>query len=99
MFRFVFYLLSSLFLISILRAVFGILAKTFGSFFQTQDVSRPQPQARPQNLPITGELKRDPVCGTYTVATTAIQKTLNGETHYFCSARCRDEFVQSVNQS
>jgi YHS domain-containing protein len=39
-----------------------------------------------------GELKKDPVCGTFIAAPTAIQKTFGAETYYFCSTACRDKF-------
>jgi YHS domain-containing protein len=37
-------------------------------------------------------LKKDPVCGTFVSAATAMQKSKGGETYYFCSAECRDKF-------
>ena len=37
-------------------------------------------------------LKKDPVCGTFVSAATAVQKTKGGETYYFCSTECRDKF-------
>ena len=96
MFRLVFELLISIFLIAIIRAVASFLFRSFGSFFS----AAPPPQRRPEasNLPLTGELKRDPVCGTYTVAATSLHQTVNGETHYFCSPRCLDEFLATAKR-
>jgi YHS domain-containing protein len=34
----------------------------------------------------------DPVCGTYVVPGKALQVSRSGETHYFCSAACRDKW-------
>lgn len=57
--------------------------------------SSPQRAARqPQPPPVSsgGELKKDPVCGTYVSTTTAVQQMVKGEVVYFCSASCRDKF-------
>lgn len=97
MVRLVIEFLVSILLISVVRAVVRFLMQSFGSYFRTPPPARQQP-TRGSNLPLTGELKRDPVCGTYTVAATSLQQTVNGETHYFCSARCRDEFMAAVRR-
>jgi len=44
---------------------------------------------------IIGELKKDPVCGTFISPATAFQKSVDGKTLYFCSPECRDKFVLS----
>jgi YHS domain-containing protein len=38
-----------------------------------------------------GELKKDPVCGTYVSPAAAVSRTVNGQIVYFCSAQCRDK--------
>jgi uncharacterized protein len=38
------------------------------------------------------KLVRDPVCGTYVPARTALSATAGGTTHYFCSEDCRAKF-------
>jgi YHS domain-containing protein len=48
--------------------------------------------ARRPAVPSGGELKKDPVCGTFISASTAIQKKSGGEVYYFCSPECRDKF-------
>jgi YHS domain-containing protein len=42
---------------------------------------------------VGGELKRDPVCGTFVATSTAFKKTVRGETIHFCSADCRDKYA------
>jgi len=74
-------------LISMLRGVIGVIGKLLGSF-----VSPPAPQARRPSVPSGGELKKDPVCGTFISTATAVQKRVHGEVYYFCSAECRDKF-------
>jgi YHS domain-containing protein len=47
-----------------------------------------QPPAAP---PVSegGELKKDPVCGTYVSPAAAIAEKINGRMVYFCSEECR----------
>jgi len=93
MFRLIFYLLVMVFAITLVRAVIGVLGRAFSMF-----VSAPPPQRQAQrpDMPVTGELKKDPACGTYISAATSIKRTVDGETYYFCSAECRDKFVATL---
>jgi len=79
--------LVAVLLISMLRAVIGIIAK--GLFSSAHS---PQPAARRPAVPTGGELKKDPVCGTFISTSTAIQKRSGDQVFYFCSAECRDKF-------
>ena len=88
MIRVVVYLLLAIIVISLLRSIIGVIAKGFSSVL---DAGSTAPKDRPP-VPEGGELKKDPVCGTYVATTTALRKSANGETHYFCSADCRDKF-------
>lgn len=88
MFRLVVYALLAIILISFIRSIAGIIAKAFSGAIETSPGSS---AARP-SVPAGGELKRDPVCGTYVSETTAIRKSAAGQTYYFCSTACRDKF-------
>jgi uncharacterized protein len=89
MFRALVYILVSLLLLTFIRSVVGLIMKTMSELMGTSTPpSTPQPKASPQG----GELRRDPVCGTYIPETTAIQLKVRGETLYFCSAACRDKY-------
>ncbi len=95
MFRVIFYLLVTVILISVLRAVIGLIARGFS------DLVNPgaNPQSRPTGagqVPLTGELKKDPACGTYIATATSIKETVGGETFHFCSKECRDKYVASL---
>lgn len=95
MFRFLTYLLVMLFVITMLRSVVNMILRGFSELMQ----SHIAPQSRPtpdQSVPLTGELKKDPVCGTYTAAASSIQQTIRGQTFYFCSPQCRDKYVASL---
>lgn len=88
-FRIVAFALLLVVIISILRAVIGLAAKAFSELVLPSRNSPGSPRA--PEIPLSGELKRDPVCGTYISAASAFKKTVNGEVVYFCSAACRDK--------
>jgi YHS domain-containing protein len=39
------------------------------------------------------KLERDPVCGTYVAPGSALSLTAGGTTRYFCSEKCRNEYI------
>jgi YHS domain-containing protein len=95
MFRVVLYLLFTVVIISFLRAVIGIIFKGFANLVSPESA----PQAKPSSsseVPLTGELKKDPACGTYISAATSLKEKVGGETFYFCSKQCRDKYVGSL---
>jgi YHS domain-containing protein len=94
MFRVILYLLFAVILISVLRAVLGIIAKGFGELLNPG--ASQSNQASRRQVPLNGELKKDPACGTYIAAATSIQEKVGGETFYFCSKQCRDKYVASL---
>jgi YHS domain-containing protein len=56
---------------------------------------RNPPVARPPAEPALregGELKKDPVCGTYVSTAASLTRTVDGQIVYFCSKACRDRF-------
>lgn len=95
MFRLILYLLLTVILISLLRGVIGTLARAFSIFVQA---SRGGTSGRhiPQ-VPLTGELKRDPVCGTYISAATSLKVGEGAQTVYFCSGACRDKYLMAAH--
>jgi YHS domain-containing protein len=90
MLRAVAYLIASVLVISVVRSIIGIVVKGFSDLFHP--TTPPQPGPRAPAAPAGGELKKDPVCGTFISTATAIQKRAGGETYYFCSNECRDKF-------
>jgi YHS domain-containing protein len=84
------YLIASVLVISVLRSIIGIVLKGFSDLFHP--ASEPRKGQTPPSVPAGGELKKDPVCGTFIATTTAIQKRAGGEVYYFCSTECRDKF-------
>jgi YHS domain-containing protein len=95
MFRIIFWLLGLVVIISLLRGVIGIIFRGLGELVNPRS-NQPGVQ-RPQNqVPLSGELKKDPTCGTYIAAASSIHENLGGETFYFCSKQCRDKYVASL---
>ena len=79
----VFPLIFFLILRSILRSIFA------------PPRNAPRPTAPPQEPTVVagGDLKKDPVCGTYISTSLAVTRKVKGEVVYFCSNECRDKFV------
>jgi YHS domain-containing protein len=95
MFRVIFYLLLTVVAITVLKSIVGIVLKGVAEAMKP-DSTAPG-AARPSNqVPLTGELKKDPVCGTYIAAASSIKETVAGQTIHFCSAQCRDKYVATL---
>ena len=46
----------------------------------------------------SGEMVKDPVCGTYVEKDSAITVRNGDQTLYFCSYECRTKYIESVNE-
>jgi YHS domain-containing protein len=88
MLRLVSYLLLAIILISVVRSVVGVLLKGLGAVLQPDSPRT----ARAPAVPMGGELKKDPVCGTFVSTSTSIKRTVGGEVLHFCSESCRKKF-------
>jgi YHS domain-containing protein len=55
-------------------------------------------QAKPTSAPEvpTGELHRDPVCGTYVAETSRYQRQIGGQTVFYCSEDCRTKHAMAA---
>jgi YHS domain-containing protein len=95
MFRVIYYLLFTVVIITVLRAVIGIIFKGFTSLANPKPNSQNHESRGPQ-VPLSGELKKDPACGTYIAAATSLKEIVGGQTFYFCSKTCRDKYVASL---
>jgi len=78
-------LIVGVIVLTLLRSVLDAVGKAFAGGSATPTPTEPRGQA-------SQSLKKDPVCGTFVSAATALQKTKGSETYYFCSAECRDKF-------
>ncbi len=86
MIRVVLYLFLAIIIITIIRSVIGAAARAIGGFLGQAE--RPR-SAEPR---LAGELKRDPVCGTYVSTATSVKRTVGGEVIHFCSEECSRKY-------
>lgn len=94
MFRAILYLLITVFLITVVRSIMGVVLKGFSEMLRGAVVPEQQPSSSGANtVPLGGELKRDPVCGTFTSTATALREQIKGQTIYFCSPECRAKYL------
>ena len=59
---------------------------------------RNPPAPRRPAVPVVqagGELKKDPVCGTYVSTAASLTRTVDGQVVYFCSKACRDQYAKA----
>ena len=82
-------ILGPLFAILIVRSVIVAIAKLFS---QTFSAPAPQEPKQASGFQPGGELKKDPVCGTYVSPGAAVTKRVNGDLVHFCSSACRDKY-------
>jgi YHS domain-containing protein len=93
MFRFILVLLASILLISLLRSIVGVVLRGFADLVGGADAANSAQTTRPRaEVPVTGELKKDPVCGTFVATSSSVKKTIGGQVLHFCSNTCRDKY-------
>ena len=71
----------------LVRAIFRSIIEGFRSAVAPQSAAKQPPAVRSG-----GELKKDPVCGTYVSTATSITRKVNGEIFYFSSQECSDKY-------
>jgi len=73
--------------------VFWVIRSVLRAFFAGWNSSvTPRPPRQAPAVHTGGELKKDPVCGTYVSVDVSVTKRVDGETVHFCSAACRDKY-------
>lgn len=95
MFRIIFELILTVVVITVLRSIIGIVMRGFGEAMRSGSTMPGAGPRRANQVPLTGELKKDPVCGTYIATATSIKEKVGGQTFHFCSTECRDKYVAS----
>jgi YHS domain-containing protein len=96
MFRLLFELLLTVVVLTVLKSIVGIVLRGVSQAMKPGSSSAGAPQRPHDQVPLTGELKKDPVCGTYISAATSIKEKVGGQTFHFCSQECRDKYVASL---
>jgi YHS domain-containing protein len=96
MFRAIFYLFLTFVVLTVVKSIVGIVLKGFAEAMKPGSAATGAPQRSAGQVPLSGELKKDPVCGTYISAASSIKQTVAGQTVHFCSQDCRDKYVATV---
>ena len=84
----------------ILRQILWLVVVfTFGwllrRLFRSGPQSSPRPPMRETPAPEQqGRMVRDRICNTFLPESRALTTDANGELHFFCSERCRQDFLQ-----
>ena len=82
------WLLRFLLIVLVIRALWRLIVGLLQGVVQA-----PSRAVRGAGDPVP--LVKDPVCGTYIVRGKALTARAGDDTHYFCSERCREEFVSA----
>jgi YHS domain-containing protein len=88
MFRGIFRFIALLIVFALIRYVIVTVARFFSQVMSSSQPSDVQAGGKP----VHGELKKDPVCGTFVSTATSVKETVNGELMHFCSTACRDKY-------
>ena len=77
--------------------VFTLLRSIIRSLFQSKRTvarsdARPGPPPSQPTVVAGGELKKDPVCGTYVSTGASVTSRVDGQLVHFCSTACRDKY-------
>jgi uncharacterized protein len=87
-------LIAILFRVMILLIAAIMVRSLFRSVVQGFRSAAAPPPSEPQHPQVieAGDLKKDPVCGTYVSPAASVRRILKGETYYFCSQDCCDRY-------
>lgn len=91
MFRAVIELLFTILIVLVARAVLTSLFKGISNAASNGASTSRQPDRNPQAPPRSGELHKDPVCGTYVAESTLFRRQTGGQSFYYCSEVCREK--------
>jgi YHS domain-containing protein len=85
--EFVGWLIVFLFVRSVIQGVMNLFRNA------STATETPSPvRGAPGELQSAGELRKDPVCGTYISVPSPWARLVKGETVYFCSKECKERF-------
>ena len=72
--------------------VIWVVRSLFRSLFGRNGHVVPRASRPAPTVSTGGELRKDPVCGTYVSEDTSVTRRINGRTLHFCSVTCRDKY-------
>ena len=99
MFRALFEILITIAVVWVARAILTSLIRSItnvsanGTGKTRPNAARPEKRwtEPPPAADLGGELHKDPVCGTYVAASSALRRQVSGQTFYYCSEACREK--------
>jgi len=95
MIRAIIYLLLSIFLITILRVMIGIVMKGLNAYLNPAgETTSAGSRERNSHTKKGGVLRKDSWSGVYIAEDSAVVKVINGETHYFASENNFREYMR-----
>lgn len=95
MIRAIIYLLLSIFLITIIRLVIGIVMKGLSSYLNpAQESASTSSRGQTSSARKAGVLRKDSFSGVYIAEEAAVVKVIDGETHYFASEENFREYLR-----
>lgn len=86
MLRALIYILASIFIITLLRGIIGIITKGVGQLFEEQT---PTQASKSPASGAGGELYKCATCGTFSSPKANLTLQRNGQILYFCSESCK----------
>ena len=89
--RFLLSLFAILAAFLLLRSLLEPLVKAIVTWLTPSPPPSSQTPGEPR---AAGELKKDPVCGTFVSTDAAITQKFHGQVIHFCSQKCRDEYAR-----
>jgi YHS domain-containing protein len=100
MLRFLGEALSALFFFLVVRSAVSAVWQGFRGTMSVPNPAYEPPRKETSNdIRTSGELHKDPTCGTFVLIDTAYMLAEDGITYYFCSKDCREKFQAGRRQN
>jgi YHS domain-containing protein len=78
--------------------LFLVVRSLIGGVFRAPARKAQQgPTAKPP-VSAGGELRKDPVCGTYVSDTASVKRTVHGDVLHFCSKECAERYTAAIKR-
>ena len=82
--------------------IYGLLfffAYRLFRFFVPKGVKENKETVTKGGIQVDDVMVKDPACGIYLPRRDAVREKIRGETHYFCSERCAENFKKGISKS
>jgi YHS domain-containing protein len=80
-------------------AIVALVCYVLYRLFMNDNKKKAEKEAETKKKKVdSGEMVKDPVCGTYVEKDSAITVRNGDQTLYFCSYECRKKYIESVGE-